>query len=126
MMKARRISRISFTASNLAQAEDFYAQLGFETVRREAVRDQDLALLGLPRSWAERLVMRIGGQEVEFLSFDPPGRPYPPGSTATDGWFQHIAIVVTTWRKPMNGSSSLARPRSPPAHLSGCRPTPGR
>ena len=94
MTTARRISRISFTASNLDDAEDFYAQLGFAPVRRQAVEEPERVLLGLPRSRAERLVMRIGGQEIEFLSFDPPGRPYPQGSTATDGWFQHIAIVV--------------------------------
>jgi catechol 2,3-dioxygenase-like lactoylglutathione lyase family enzyme len=39
--------------------------------------------------------LRLGRERIELLQFtDTAGRPYPPGSTSTDLWFQHIAIVV--------------------------------
>ena len=88
------IERIGFTVADLARSEGFYSGLGFVRVALEPVGADDLALLGLPQARAERLTMKLGRQEVDFLRFDPPGRPYPPGSTATDLWFQHIAIVV--------------------------------
>ncbi len=57
--------------------------------------EAELVMLGMAGLRAERLSMRLGRQEVEFLRFDPPGRPYPDGSTSTDLWFQHIAIAVS-------------------------------
>jgi catechol 2,3-dioxygenase-like lactoylglutathione lyase family enzyme len=40
-------------------------------------------------------LLRLGGERIELLEFtDSAGRPYPPGSTSTDLWFQHMAIVV--------------------------------
>jgi catechol 2,3-dioxygenase-like lactoylglutathione lyase family enzyme len=38
--------------------------------------------------------MRLGDQEIALTAFDPPGRPYPPGSTSSDLWFQHLAVVA--------------------------------
>lgn len=91
----RRVARIEFTTSDLARTRDFYEALGFEALAEPAPVDgAELALLGLPASRAERLMMRLGDQEVSFLRFDPPGRPYPDDSGSTDLWFQHVAIVV--------------------------------
>ena len=39
--------------------------------------------------------MSLGEQDIVLLQFDPPGRPYPPGSTSSDLWFQHFAIIVS-------------------------------
>ncbi len=92
---ARRVTRIDFTATDLARSMAFYEALGFKPGGILPVDGAELALLGLHASRAERLTMRLGAQEVSFLRFDPPGRPYPPDSTATDLWFQHVAIVVS-------------------------------
>jgi len=44
-------------------------------------------------------LLRLGRERIELLEFtDSAGRPYPPGSTSTDLWFQHMAIVVTDMR----------------------------
>ncbi len=93
------IRRLSFNAADLGRAGAFYAALGFTPVETGPVGTDDLAMLGLPASRASRLRMRLGAQEVEFLAFDPPGRPYPPGSTSSDLWFQHIAIAVGDMRE---------------------------
>jgi len=40
-------------------------------------------------------LLRLGGERIEPLEFtDSARRPYPPGSTSTDLWFEHMAIVV--------------------------------
>jgi catechol 2,3-dioxygenase-like lactoylglutathione lyase family enzyme len=42
-----------------------------------------------------RSLLRLGRERIELLEFmDMAGRPYPPGSTSTDLWFQHMAIIV--------------------------------
>ena len=99
MTAAGCIRRLSFTASDLGRTASFYGALDFVAVATGPVGGDELAALGLPASRAERLRMRLGAQEVEFLAFDPPGRPYPPGSTSTDLWFQHIAIAVADMRE---------------------------
>ena len=92
---AQRIRRIGFTSADLDRAAAFYAALGFAAIGTEALDDAELAMLGMAGARAERLSMRLGRQEVEFLRFDPPGRAYPEDSTSTDLWFQHIAIAVS-------------------------------
>jgi catechol 2,3-dioxygenase-like lactoylglutathione lyase family enzyme len=39
------------------------------------------------------LVLRLGGESV--LLVERAGRPVPAGSRSNDGWFQHLAIVVS-------------------------------
>lgn len=94
-LRARRIVRLDFTVPDLASTRRFYEALGFDVLGHAALDEAELKLLGVPGGWAERLRMRIGRQEVGFVRFDPPGRAYPAGSTATDLWFQHIAIAVS-------------------------------
>jgi catechol 2,3-dioxygenase-like lactoylglutathione lyase family enzyme len=94
-IEARRVARIDFTASDLSTTMAFYEALGFKPAGILPVDGAELTLLGLDASRAERLTMRLGEQEVGFLRFDPPGRPYPSDSTSTDLWFQHIAIAVS-------------------------------
>ena len=95
-LAGRRVARIDFTAADLADTRRFYEALGFVAAAEPAPVDgAELALLGVEGARAERLAMRLGAQEVGFLRFDPPGRPYPADSTSTDLWFQHIAIAVS-------------------------------
>lgn len=95
-LDARRVVRIDFTATDLARTRRFYEGLGFTAAAGPTPVDgAELALLGRTGARAERLSMHLGAQEVSFLRFDPPGRPYPEGSTSTDLWFQHIAIAVS-------------------------------
>ena len=126
-LDARRVTRIDFTATDLAGTRRFYEGLGFTAAAEPASVDgAELALLGLPGARAERLTMTLGTQDVSFLRFDPPGRPYPQGSTATDLWFQHIAIVVSDMaeghaRAMAAGARAITRdgPQTLPANTGG-------
>ena len=95
-LDTRRVLRIDFTSGDLSRTRAFYEALGFVARAEPAPVDgAELALFGLGEARAERLTLHLGDQDVSFLRFDPPGRPYPPDSTATDLWFQHIAIAVS-------------------------------
>jgi len=85
--QARRIARVDLTVQDLEAAEAFYAEaLGF--------RRQDDGPTPRPEAGVRRRRMQLGEQEFELVAFDPPGRPYPPASTANVPWFQHFAIAV--------------------------------
>lgn len=88
---------VSITVADLQNIQAFCADgLGFEHGEEVLVDDpawaQVLGLDAIARMRAAR--MRFGSQTVEFVAFDPPGRPYPEGRAANDPWFQHVAIVV--------------------------------
>jgi catechol 2,3-dioxygenase-like lactoylglutathione lyase family enzyme len=92
----RRITRISLTVADLDRSEVFYRDcFGFETAPKRASHECDWpALTGIARLRARSVVLRLGGEEIELVSFEPKGRGYPSRRTAADPWFQHFAIVV--------------------------------
>ncbi|MGH8284024.1 MAG: VOC family protein [Gammaproteobacteria bacterium] len=92
-----QLLRVSRTVSDLARAAVFYTgALDFKQKSATAIADPAWAeLMGIPGARARSVILQLGNQELELLAFDPPGRPYPSDSDATDLWFQHIAIVVT-------------------------------
>ena len=52
-------------------------------------------MLCIRQARGRRSLLRLGRERIELLEFtDSAGRPYPPDSTSTDLWFQHMAIVV--------------------------------
>ena len=89
------------TVSDLDRTETFYRDgLGFETVGRGAMAGDGFAhLVGLRDGRAATLTMRLGQEEVTFVKYDWPGKPYPPDSRSPDRWFQHFAIVVSDMDK---------------------------
>jgi catechol 2,3-dioxygenase-like lactoylglutathione lyase family enzyme len=91
------VERISLTVTDLNRTERFYHDgLGFVTVGRRHTEGPSVAkLLGVPGTVIDSLVMRLGGNEVEFLEYHPSGRAYPKDSRSPDLWFQHFAIVVS-------------------------------
>ncbi len=93
-MTAARIERVTLTVPELAAAEAFYRDaLGFVRAGPPAPCPDRAALLGTGAALTV-LPLRLGKEEVDLLAFDPPGAPYPAGSTSSDLWFQHCAIVV--------------------------------
>ena len=96
MAAVARIDRISMTVADLGRTERFYREgLGFQTVKRERLNDPGWArLVAIKDATEQRLIMRLGAQEVEFDQYDDPGKAYPADSRSQDLWFQHIAIVV--------------------------------
>ena len=91
-----RIKGVALVVSALADAETFFVE-AFDAVvgERGPVGKATASLLGCPDATIERTLLRIGEQRIELLAFDPPGRPYPRGSTSTDLAFQHFAIIVS-------------------------------
>ncbi len=94
-LEVKGLSAISMICADLDRTQAFYRALGFVPSERRPIVDAGWhQLRGTVGRAAECLRMRLGAQTVEFVRFDPPGAPYPPDSTSTDLWFQHIAIVV--------------------------------
>ena len=53
----------------------------------------------LARVVSKWVLLRLGRERIELLEFTAAaGRPYPLGSTSTDLWFQHMAMVVNDMR----------------------------
>jgi len=90
------IDRVTLIVSDLDRAEEDY--VGTFGCRVEQRGDLDPALTGvlcIRQARGRRSLLRLGRERIELLEFtDSMGRPYPPGSTSTDLWFQHMAIVV--------------------------------
>ena len=96
-----RIERITVTVADLARTEQFYRDgLGFEKVGEATLTDPTLAqLLGVKNARLRVLTMRLGTETVEFVKYQPKGRPYPADSRSPDRWFQHFAIIVSDMGK---------------------------
>ncbi len=92
MTAIARIARFSLTSADPARLARFYGDaFGFE---QADVRRQDALPYGVPgQATVHRL--RLGLQEIELVGFEQAGAPYPAGSTSHDGWFQHLALVVS-------------------------------
>jgi catechol 2,3-dioxygenase-like lactoylglutathione lyase family enzyme len=90
------IDRVALVVSDLDRAEDDYVTtFGARVELRDDIEPSVMSVLGIPHARGRRLLLRLGRQQIELLEFtDVMGRPYPPDSTSTDIWFQHIAIIV--------------------------------
>jgi catechol 2,3-dioxygenase-like lactoylglutathione lyase family enzyme len=90
------IDRITLVASDLDRAEeDYVATFGCRVERRDEIEPALIGVLCIRPTRGRRSVLRLGRERIELLEFtDLMGRPYPPDSTSTDLWFQHMAIVV--------------------------------
>jgi catechol 2,3-dioxygenase-like lactoylglutathione lyase family enzyme len=81
-----RLLRIRLNVGDLDRAQTFFRDvLGFR------IREQPSSAQKPARS----TLLTLCKQEIELVETDPPGAPYPPGSTSADLWFQHFAIVTT-------------------------------
>jgi len=99
MMTARPdvvIDRITLIVSHLERAEaDYVRTLGCRVEQRGDVDPSLIGVLCVRPARGRRSLLRLGRERIELLEFtDSAGRPYPPGSTSTDLWFQHMAIIV--------------------------------
>lgn len=90
------IDRVTLTVSDLDRAEEDYVQtFGFGVDQRADIDPSLTCVLGVPQARGRRSLLRLGRERLELMEFtDSAGRPYPPDSTSTDLWFQHMAIVV--------------------------------
>jgi catechol 2,3-dioxygenase-like lactoylglutathione lyase family enzyme len=114
-----RIARVSFTTAEPAACSAFFREaLGFQDIGIEERAGEAFGrLMGLPGARAQIRLLCLGQQEVELVAFAEKGRSYPPGSTSSDPWFQHIAIVVSDMRAAY--TRLAARPGWTPISTSG-------
>ena len=90
-----KLTRIGLNVTDLARAQAYYcAALGFTTSEEEEPDPAWVRLLAGEGARARIVKLRLGGQVLELMAFDPPGAGYPPDSTAADLWFQHFAIAT--------------------------------
>jgi catechol 2,3-dioxygenase-like lactoylglutathione lyase family enzyme len=94
------IDRVTLVVSDLDRAEEDYVTTFGGSVEQRGDIDPALAgVLCIRQARGRRSLLRLGREMIELLEFaDSAGRPYPPGSTSTDLWFQHMAIVVSDMR----------------------------
>ena len=113
-----RIAGFALVVDEIVEAELFFEEaFEFVTIERRVREPAYAELLGVPHARIRETVMAAGEQRVSLLSFDPPGRPYPPGSTSTDLWFQHLAIIVSDMDKAY--ANLVAAGRSTPISAGG-------
>jgi catechol 2,3-dioxygenase-like lactoylglutathione lyase family enzyme len=95
------IDRITLIVPDLDRAEDDYVStFGCRVEHRADIDPSLISVLCIAPARGRRSLLRLGRERIELLEFtDSAGRPYPPGSTSTDLWFQHMAIVVNDMRK---------------------------
>jgi catechol 2,3-dioxygenase-like lactoylglutathione lyase family enzyme len=95
------IDRITLVVSDLDRAEEDYVRVfGCSVEQRGNIEPALIRVLCIRQARGRRSVLRLGRERIELLEFaDSAGRPYPPGSTSTDLWFQHMAIVVNDMRR---------------------------
>jgi catechol 2,3-dioxygenase-like lactoylglutathione lyase family enzyme len=94
------IDRVTLVVSDLDRAEDDYVTtFGCSVEQRGDIDPALTGVLCIPQARGRRSRLRLGRQRIELLEFmDSAGSPYPPGSTSTDLWFQHMAIIVNDMR----------------------------
>ena len=96
MPSIAQVSGFALVVSDLEAALAFFQDaFGAVTEGTVAGTPEEASLMGLAQVRIERSAVQIGGQRIELLAFDPPGRPYLTGSGSTDLWFQHFAIIVS-------------------------------
>ena len=90
------IDRVTLIVSDLDRAEDDYVRtFGCSVEQRGDIDPALIRVLCIRQARGRRSLLRLGRERIELLEFtDMAGRPYPPGSTSTDLWFQHMAIIV--------------------------------
>ena len=93
---------VAVTVSDLDRSVDFYTKvLSFEKEgERDARLDSFDHLTGVFGTNTRVATLRLGAERLQLIQYvTPEGRPMPAGSRAEDGWFQHIAIVVSDMDK---------------------------
>ena len=94
----RAVDSVTITVSDMDRALDFYtAVLTFEPVSDVEVTGEAYErLMGVFGLRMRVVRMRLGDEFIELTEvMTPRGRPIPVDSRSNDGWFQHIAIIVS-------------------------------
>src|ERR1041384_5099762 len=97
------VDSIGLTVSDLDRSVDFYSSVLHSQKVSESETDGESYehLAGVFGLRARTARMRLGEEYVELTEFlAPRGRPAPADARSNDGWFQHIAIIVSDMDPP--------------------------
>jgi catechol 2,3-dioxygenase-like lactoylglutathione lyase family enzyme len=92
------VDSVSITVSDMDRSLAFYQDvLGFEKISEVEVEGEAyerlMGVFGLRMRVAR---LRLGDEQIELIEvMTPQGRPIPVDSRSNDGWFQHVAIIVS-------------------------------
>jgi catechol 2,3-dioxygenase-like lactoylglutathione lyase family enzyme len=113
------IDRITLIVSDLDRSEEDYVKtFGCTVERRHDIEPSVTSVLCIPEGRGRSSCLRLGRERIELLEFtDAGGRPYPPDSTSTDLWFQHMAIIVSDM--PQAHHQVMTNPRFRPITRAG-------
>lgn len=95
---ATAVDGVSMTVSDMDRAVDFYTRvLSFAKETDEEIWGDEIEhLSGVFGARARVVRLRLGAEQVELVEYlAPKGRPIPVDSRSNDGWFQHVAIIVS-------------------------------
>jgi catechol 2,3-dioxygenase-like lactoylglutathione lyase family enzyme len=104
-----RIARFSVTTADARGLAVFYeSAFGCRRLATETLGGPDFERVLGVQGTAMMITLGLGQEIIELLQFDPPGRPYPAGSSASDLVFQHFAIVVGDMAEAVRRLSAVA------------------
>jgi catechol 2,3-dioxygenase-like lactoylglutathione lyase family enzyme len=87
----------------------FYRAIGFTVCEATPIAAAEMTALGLEGIGSRRPLM-LGAHRVDLDTFDRPGSRYPPGASACDLLFQHLALVTddadAAWRRAVDAGAS--------------------
>lgn len=92
------VGPVGMTVSDMDRTIAFYSTvLSFEKVSDVEIAGEAYEqLVGVFGARVRVVRMRLGEETIELTEFlAPRGRPIPADSRSQDGWFQHIAIIVS-------------------------------
>ena len=97
-INVKEVDSVGLTVHNMdAELKFFTEVLPFQKVSDEEVVGDDFEeLFGVFGCRARVVRLQLGNEFISLTQFlAPRGRPIPVDSKSNDGWFQHIAIVVS-------------------------------
>ena len=97
-INVKEVASVGLTVHNMdAELKFFTEVLPFKKVSDEEVVGDDFEeLFGVFGCRARVVRLQLGNEFISLTQFlAPRGRPIPVDSKSNDGWFQHIAIVVS-------------------------------
>jgi catechol 2,3-dioxygenase-like lactoylglutathione lyase family enzyme len=92
------VDSVAVTVGDMQRSVAFYRDvLQFEPVADSELAGDDVEhLYGVFGARIRAVRLRLGGEYLELEQFlAPAGRPMPGDTRGDDGWFQHIAIIVS-------------------------------
>src|SRR5437667_5169274 len=92
------VDSVAMTVANLDMSRAFYEKvLKFEFVSETEVSGEAYEhLYGVFGLRLRIVTLKLGDERLQLEQFlAPQGRPFPADSHSNDGWFQHVAIIVS-------------------------------